>query len=185
MKKVFTGIDGLLILVPEIYSDKRGFFYESFSEKTLNELGLRIRFVQENHSYSKHKNTFRGLHCQQGAGSQITLIRVTSGAVRDFMVDMRVNSDTYGKVFDCILSAENRNQAFIPRGILHGFLSLTDDVHMLYKMDNFYQPECEVFLNVFDPFFDLDLEVPKERLLMSDRDRTAPFLGTKSLEFSS
>jgi dTDP-4-dehydrorhamnose 3,5-epimerase len=183
VRKVDTCLDDLFLLVPNINTDSRGFFYESYSKKTMNEAGLEIEVIQENQSFNKHKNTFRGLHCQQGAGSQTSLVRVLSGAVRDFAVDLRATSKTYGKFFSCVLSAENQHQIFIPRGFLHGFLTLTDDVDMLYKMDNVYQPECEVFLNVFDPFFGIDLGVPKECLSISDRDKNAPFIGVTSFKF--
>lgn len=131
-----TELDGVLIIEPQVFSDERGFFMESYSQDRLACLGAI--FVQDNHSFSKFKHTLRGIHFQKGDSAQAKLVRCTRGEVLDVAVDLRPNSQTYTKWFSTVLTAENKKQLFIPRGFGHAFLTLTDDVEFLYKTDNYY-----------------------------------------------
>jgi dTDP-4-dehydrorhamnose 3,5-epimerase len=133
----------LLILEPKVYSDNRGFFFESFNQNVLNEyLGKKIHFVQDNHSKSK-KNVLRGLHYQTKPMEQGKLVRVLSGKIFDVAVDIRKSSKNYGRWFSEVLSSENHKQFWIPAGYAHGFLVLEPKTEVLYKTTNFYDPKYE------------------------------------------
>ena len=133
---IVTEVKDVFILEPQVFGDNRGWFMESWSEKKMEEAGLHYNFVQDNHSFSAQKGTLRGLHFQKGDSAQAKLVRCAKGAVMDVAVDMRKNSPTYKKWVAVELSAENKKQLLIPRGCLHGFVTLTDDVEFLYKADN-------------------------------------------------
>jgi dTDP-4-dehydrorhamnose 3,5-epimerase len=137
-----TEIPDVLIIEPRVFGDDRGFFFESFNEKTfIEKAGADVRFVQDNHSCSA-KNVLRGLHyqIQQAQGK---LVRVVAGAIFDVAVDIRKSSPTFGQWVSCVLSAENKKQLWIPAGFAHGFLSLEDGSEVLYKATDFYAPAHE------------------------------------------
>ncbi|RDX35479.1 dTDP-4-dehydrorhamnose 3,5-epimerase [Arcobacter sp. HD9-500m-PIT-SAG03] len=169
-----TCLDGVLILEPKIFQDDRGFFMESYSSKTFLKNNLHFNFVQDNHSFSKNKYTFRGLHYQQNPKAQTTLIRVVSGGILDIVVDIRKNSPTYGKNIMIQLSSSNFQQLLIPKGFAHGFLTLTDNVNILYKMDEYYEPKYDKILNVKDSELNIDLGVDLDKVTMAIKDKEAP-----------
>ncbi|GHW02785.1 dTDP-4-dehydrorhamnose 3,5-epimerase [candidate division SR1 bacterium] len=136
-----TGIDGLVVISPQVFGDERGFFMETYNEKEFKESGISTTFVQDNHSKSK-KGVLRGLHFQQN-NPQAKLVRVIAGSVYDVAVDLRKGSLTFGKRYGVVLSAENKSQFFIPRGFGHGFLTLEDGTEFVYKCDNLYDPSDE------------------------------------------
>ncbi len=142
MEIVKTEFEGVCVIKPRIHSDDRGYFYESYSRKCLD-----IDFLQDNHSFTSKKNTFRGFHFQKKPYSQITCVRVVSGEIIDYVVDLRKESPTYGKYISNVLSAENHQQVLIPQGYAHGFLTLTNNVTVLYKMSDYYNKASEMFLN--------------------------------------
>src|SRR5215468_10170858 len=141
MKVLPTPLVGALILEPRIFEDERGFFLESYSERTFSELGIPEKFVQDNHSYSK-RGVLRGLHYQIQK-AQGKLVRVVSGEVLDVFLDLRKSSPSFGKWHSVKLSGENRLLAWIPMGLAHGFYVRSEAAHVLYKSTDFYAPEME------------------------------------------
>lgn len=178
MKKIETGIEGLFIIEPDVFGDNRGWFMESWSKKKFNDLGINCDFVQDNHSFSAQKGTLRGLHFQKGEFSQAKLVRVTKGTVFDVAVDLRRSSPTFLKWFGVELSAENKKQFFIPRGFAHGFLTLTDNVEFMYKVDNYYKKESEGSIRYDDETINIkwNMQCDKSEFILSDKDKIAPFL---------
>lgn len=143
MKTFNTELDEIKIIENPIFNDERGFFYESFNIKNFSDLISKdIVFVQDNHSKSM-KNVIRGLHYQIPPFAQAKLIKVISGTIYDVAVDIRRSSPTFGKWVGVILSAQNRKQLWIPEGFAHGFLSLSNETEVIYKTNNFYDPESE------------------------------------------
>ena len=143
MNFVKMELDGVYIVEPKVFGDYRGFVMESWSEREFEANGLHYDFVQDNHSFSSVKGTLRGIHFQRGEKAQAKLVRCTRGAVFDVVVDLRPSSPTYKKWVGVELSAENKRQLLIPRGFGHGFVTLTDNVEFLYKVDNPYAPEAD------------------------------------------
>lgn len=138
-----TSLDGVMVLTPILREDDRGWFYESWNAGALADLGLTYDFVQDNHSLSRHSGTVRGMHFQRAPYAQAKLVRCLRGAVYDAAVDVRRGSPTYGQWAGAVLSAENRAQLLIPRGFLHGFLTLVDDTEIAYKCDGPYDYASE------------------------------------------
>jgi dTDP-4-dehydrorhamnose 3,5-epimerase len=171
-----TPIQGLIILTPRVFNDDRGYFFESFNEATFNEAaGYEVKFVQDNQSFST-KGVFRGLHLQRGQHAQAKLVRVTQGEVLDVAVDLRKGSATYGQYYSVLLTAENNNQFFVPRGFAHGFVVLSDTAVFQYKCDNYYNKQAEGGLHFADPELAIDWKLPLDQLLVSDKDKELPFL---------
>lgn len=164
MNIIPTEIPDILIIEPRIFSDHRGFFFESFNEAAFVEkTGLQVRFVQDNHSCSA-RNVLRGLHyqVQQAQGK---LVRVISGAIFDVAVDLRKSSPTFGQWVSCELTAENRRQLWIPAGFAHGFLALSDQTEVLYKTTDYYSPAGERCLLWEDPDLDIAWPLTEEPIL--------------------
>lgn len=142
-KNTSFSIPDIVVFEPKIFKDERGFFYESFNQKTFEEvIGYKLEFVQDNHSKST-KGVLRGLHYQLPPMAQGKLVRVIQGKVFDVAVDIRKNSPTFGQHHSEILSAENNKQIWIPEGFAHGYLTLSDTSEFLYKTTNYYSPEHE------------------------------------------
>ena len=151
MKVTPTAIPGVLILEPKVFGDERGFFMESFNQKAFDEaVGRHVEFVQDNHSRSA-KGVLRGLHYQLPPHAQGKLVRVTSGRVFDVAVDVRRGSPSFGKWVGVELSAENHRQLWLPEGIAHGFIVLSDSADFLYKTTNYYTPAAERCIRWDDP----------------------------------
>ncbi len=145
-----TPIDGLFIFQPDIHQDERGSLYESFSQSRFEEAtSLSMNFVQDNHT-SSHLHVLRGLHYQTGT-PQAKLVRVAFGSVFDVCVDLRQTSPTFGQWYGTELSAENRKQMFIPQGFAHGFLTLSPESQIIYKLSELYDPSCQHCLKWDDP----------------------------------
>ena len=181
MNLIKTGIEGLFILEPKVFGDNRGWFYESYSKRTLEELGITTEFVQDNRSYSSQKGTLRGLHCQINPDAQAKLLTCTRGKIFDVAVDIREGSPTYLKWVGVELSEDNKKQFFIPKGFLHGFATLTDDVEVLYKTDSFYSPQNDRSVCYSDP--DIGVEWPVEIPVVSHKDAAAPLLKNSDIHF--
>lgn len=174
MKIIETAIPGVLVLEPRVMRDERGFFLESFSARTFEELELRAHWVQDNHSRSQ-KNTLRGLHFQL-AQPQAKLCRVARGRVLDVAVDIRVGSPHFGQHVAVELSDENARMIWVPRGFAHGFAVLSDEADFLYKCDDFYsgaQDQCGIVWNDADLGIDWNLE---GAAIVSAKDENAPRL---------
>ena len=171
-------IPSVIVMEPKIYKDERGFFYESFNENNfLKEVGIKINFVQDNHSFSK-KNVLRGLHYQV-QNTQGKIIRVTKGKILDIAVDIRKSSETFGQWVGVELSEKNNFQVWIPEGFAHGFYILSDEAEVLYKATNFYSPKDERSILWSDPSIGIDwglIDVPiistkdQEGLLLKDAE---------------
>lgn len=181
MNIITTDVLDVYIIEPKVYGDTRGWFFESWSEKELQEKGLNYKFVQDNHSFSAQKGTLRGLHFQKGEAAQSKLVRCVRGAVLDVAVDMREGSPTYKKWVAVELSADNYKQLLIPRGFLHGFITLTDNVEFLYKADNFYNFEADRNILWNDP--ELNVDWNNLEPILSEKDAKAPILKDSDINF--
>lgn len=156
MKIIDTGLPGIKILEPQVFSDERGFFYESFNQQQFNQaIGREVNFVQDNHSRSV-QGVLRGLHFQRAPHAQAKLIRVIYGEVFDVAVDIRLKSPTYGQWYGECISAENKRQIWIPEGFAHGFLVLSSVAEFLYKTTDYWHPELECTINWNDPEIGID-----------------------------
>jgi dTDP-4-dehydrorhamnose 3,5-epimerase len=168
--------NGCFIIEPKIISDDRGYFMESFNEKTfIEKAGFSVHFVQDNQSFSS-KGVLRGLHYQTGEHAQAKLVRVLNGEVLDIAVDIRPGSETYGEYASVVLSGENQKQFFVPRGFAHGFLVLSETAVFFYKCDNFYDRESEGGIIYNDPSINIDWNFPVEQMLVSEKDMNLPTL---------
>jgi len=171
MKFTTTPFKDLWIIEPNTFQDHRGTFYESFHLKKFQEAtGLKIDFIQDNHSISTY-GVMRGLHFQFGEYAQSKLVRVIRGVVIDVVVDLRKSSTTYGQHFHLILSAENRRQLFIPKGFAHGFAVLSPEAEFVYKCDNFYSNTHEGGIIFNDPDLKINWQIPEDQIVVSDKDR--------------
>lgn len=161
----------LIICTPEVYKDDRGYFYESFNAKKFESFaGFKPDFVQDNQSQSTY-GVLRGLHFQVGKFAQSKLVRVVAGEVLDVVVDMRPDEPTYGTHFSIILSAENRKQLYVPKGMAHGFVTLSSQATFLYKCDAFYHKESERGLSYDDPFLAIDWKISPSEIHLSKKDK--------------
>ena len=176
-------IEGLLVFTPRVFTDNRGYFYESYNKKIWQDAGITTEFVQDNESFST-QNTLRGLHFQKPPFAQAKLVRVLEGAVWDVAVDLRQNSPTYGKWYGVELSAENKKQFFIPRGFAHGFSVLTPTAKFAYKCDNFYSPQSEGGIQLLDEELNIDWKIPTTEAILSEKDLKYPFLRDTILDFN-
>jgi dTDP-4-dehydrorhamnose 3,5-epimerase len=176
MNFIPTKLEGCFIIEPKIILDERGYFMESFNEKTFQKgIGQEIHFVQDNQSYSS-KGVLRGLHYQTGAHAQAKLVRVLQGEVLDVAVDLRPDSPTYGQYESVILSGENQRQFFVPRGFAHGFLVTSNTAVFFYKCDNFYSKESEAGVLYNDKTINIDWNFATENLIISEKDKIQPTL---------
>ena len=178
MNVIETALAGVRILEPQVFGDTRGWFMESWSKKKMEDAGIIVDFVQDNHSFSAQKGTLRGLHYQLNPMAQAKLLRVSRGAIFDVAVDIRRGSPTYAKWVGVELSAENSRQLFIPRGFAHGFITLTDDVEVQYKADNFYAPACDGNIRWDDP--EIGVKWPLAPVVLSEKDANAPLLAART-----
>lgn len=169
MEAITTGIDGLVVLRPTIYGDRRGYFYECYTERDFEALVGPVHFVQENQSRSQ-RGVVRGLHFQRPPHAQAKLVRVVEGRVVDVALDLRAGSPTYGRWHAVELSADNNLQLFIPRGFAHGFAVLSDYATFIYKCDNYYAPQAEDGLRWDDPSLAIEWPVSPGEIILSDKD---------------
>jgi len=169
-------IKGCFVIRPQVYKDNRGSFSETFSKKIFKEkTGLEINFVQDNQSVS-NRGVLRGLHYQTGKYAQAKLVRALKGKVLDVIVDLRQESETFGKHLSIELSEDNKTQLFIPRGFAHGFLALEEETIFSYKCDNYYNKANESGIRFDDPILNIDWNYPKEKMLLSEKDKALPIL---------
>ena len=176
MNFIESKLKGCFILEPKVILDERGYFMESFNQKTFhNGTGQTIDFVQDNQSFST-RGVLRGLHYQTGEHAQAKLVRVLQGEVLDVAGDLRPESKTYGHYESVLLSAENQKQFFIPRGFAHGFLVLSETATFFYKCDNFYNKESEGGIMFEDVTLNIDWRLSKDRLIISEKDLVLPTL---------
>lgn len=171
MEFLKTDIQDLLVLKPKVFGDARGYFFESYSAQEFNAaVGRDVTFVQDNESLSTY-GVIRGLHFQCPPYAQAKLIRCVHGRVLDVAVDLRVGSPTYGKHFAIELSGENHLQLFIPRGFAHGFAVLSKEAVCQYKCDNYYAPESENGISVFDTSLGINWGIDIADAVLSEKDK--------------
>lgn len=176
-----TELRGAIIIEPEVFGDSRGWFYESYSQKKLADLGINDVFVQDNRSFTAAKGTIRGLHCQRNPMAQAKLLTCLSGEIMDVAVDVRKGSPTYLKWIKVILSGENKKMFYIPEGFLHGFLTLTDNVEVMYKVNRFYCCENDLSIKYNEPLFGVEWGVDSP--ILSDKDKNAKSFEEAALDF--
>lgn len=169
MNVIFTEIKDLIVLEPEVFGDNRGYFMETYNQRDFEQVGLNYTWIQDNQSCSR-KGVLRGLHFQK-THPQAKLVRAISGEVFDVAVDLRKNSETYGKWHGEILSAENKKQMLIPRGFAHGFLVLSEIAEFTYKCDDFYHPEDEGGIIWNDPDIAIDWPQIYCEYILSEKDK--------------
>lgn len=174
MKSIPTPISGLIVLQPTIHYDHRGYFYESYNQKILKDLGITEPFVQDNQSHSQY-GTLRGLHFQTSPYAQAKLIRVISGSIWDVAIDLRCNSPTFLQHFSIELSSENQLQLYIPKEFAHGFVVTSKTATIIYKCDQFYMPSYEQGIHYADPTLKIDWPIPPGKLVVSSKDLKLPF----------
>ncbi|PRO65839.1 dTDP-4-dehydrorhamnose 3,5-epimerase [Alkalicoccus urumqiensis] len=174
MKVIETDINDICIIEPAVFGDQRGWFMESYSYEKLKKEGTDFNFIQDNHSFSAQKGVLRGLHFQQNPKAQTKLIRCTRGKILDVAVDIREGSPTYLKWIAVVLSEENKKQLLVPKGFAHGFVTLTENVEVQYKVDNGYSPEHDCSIRYDDPQLDIDWGIINP--LLSEKDSQAPLL---------
>lgn len=177
MKVERLAVPEVLLIEPRRFADARGFFSEVWSRRALAEAGLDMEFVQDNHSLSTEVGVVRGLHYQKPPSAQGKLVRVVRGAILDIAVDIREGSPSYGQHVARVLSAENWQQLWVPRGFAHGFCTLEPDTEVLYKVDAYYDRAADAGIAWDDPALGIDWPVDSSEAILSDKDRAAPRLA--------
>lgn len=183
MKIIHTKLSDLYIIEPTVHGDHRGWFYESYNKQLLEERGIVLDFIQDNHSFSATKNTIRGLHYQLSPKAQTKLVRCTQGSIFDVAVDIRKGSPTYGQWFGIELSASNQKQLLVPKGFAHGFLTLTENVEVQYKVDELYSPDHDRNIIWNDTTINIEWPVTNAPVL-SNKDEKAPIFNDAEINFS-
>ena len=181
MKFAETRLKGAYIVQPELLSDKRGFFARSWCVREFGSFGLETRLVQCSISCNRKKGTLRGMHYQVPPFAEDKLVRCVRGSIHDVIVDLRRNSETFGRHIGVTLTEENRTMLHIPKGFAHGFLTLEDDTEVHYQMSEFYSPECARGFRWDDP--SLEIDWPGEVRVISGKDRSYPDLDL--MEFNT
>lgn len=184
MQVVPTAIPGVKEIRPVRHHDERGFFSEIFRESVLCEHGIGVSFVQENHSLSMDRFVVRGLHFQIPPASQAKLVRVAAGSIFDVAVDIRTGSPTYGRHVALVLSEEQGNQLFVPEGFAHGFCTLEPDTEVVYKVSRYYSRAHDFGLAWDDRDLAIEWPVPRDRAVLSEKDRRQPSLIELPAHFS-
>lgn len=181
MKIINTDLPEVKLIEPQVFGDSRGWFYESYSYEKLKELGIDTVFLQDNRSFSAEKGTLRGIHFQKTPYAQTKLICCTKGEILDVAVDLRKGSPTYLKWISVILSEENKSMLYIPKGFGHGFVTLTDNVEVLYKVDSYYNKESDRSIRFDDEEIDVKWSVTSP--ILSEKDKNAPCLCDSDVDF--
>lgn len=174
LKATPLDIPDVIMLEPERFSDHRGFFSETYNKAALSEVGIRVDFVQDNHSLSRQCAVVRGLHFQAQPAAQDKLVRVPRGSVFDVAVDLRHGSPTFGRWTGVVLSADNWRQLFVPKGFAHGFCTLEPDTELLYKVSNFYSPSCDKGVAWDDPDIGIAWPIGSGEAVLSEKDAKQP-----------
>ena len=174
MKVIKSRLKGVKLIEPAVYGDHRGFFMESYNEKIFQEHGIDHQFIQDNHSLSKEAGVLRGMHYQLEPKAQTKLVRVATGAIYDVVVDIRRDSPTFGQWEGFILSEYNKRQLLVPKGFAHGFCTITEDVNVLYKVDELYSPEHDRGIAWNDE--ELAIKWPVGEPILSEKDKKHPSL---------
>lgn len=182
MKIEATGFKGLLLLEPEVFQDGRGFFMESYNQRSFIMAGIDVRFIQDNQSHS-NKNVIRGLHFQKPPFAQTKLVRVGYGSVLDVVVDLRRDQATFGEAYITELSSDNKKQLLIPKGFAHGFSVLSERAGLFYKCDEYYNQAADAGLYYNDPKLKIDWKVKDLDAIVSAKDKALPSLSELPILF--
>lgn len=177
-----TFIKDLVLLIPAVFEDERGYFFEAYNKSKLEDLGVQIDFVQDNQSFSK-KGTLRGLHYQNPPFAQTKLVRVLEGEIMDVVVDLRKDSPTFGKHFEIVLSSENKKQILVPQGFAHGFSVLSETAVVLYKCDQYYNKESEGGVRYDDVNLNIDWGMDLSEAIVSEKDVLLPDFSNCNSQF--
>jgi dTDP-4-dehydrorhamnose 3,5-epimerase len=180
LKKISTSLPGVFILEPQVFGDERGFFFESYNQQTMSDVGITERFVQDNHSCSS-RNVLRGLHYQV-KHPQGKLVRVAEGEIIDVAVDLRRSSPTFGGWEAVRLSGENKRMLWIPPGLAHGFRVASERAHVLYKATDYYAPEHERTVAWNDPQLKIKWELDGEPIISAKDRRGVAFQQAESYD---
>ena len=181
MRVTNTNLQDVKIIETNVYGDHRGFFTESYAKESFSKFGIDIDFIQDNHSLSVEPGVLRGMHFQIPEKAQTKLVRATSGVIFDVIVDIRVGSPTFGKWEGYILSEYNHRQLLVPKGFAHGFVTLSPNCNVQYKVDEYYSKEHDGGIAFDDSSLDIAWPMPVEKLIISDKDTKHPTLS----EFNS
>ncbi len=176
MNYIETKIPGVVIIEPKLFGDERGYFCETFRDEEFQENIGPVTFVQENENKSSY-GVLRGIHFQKPPYTQSKLARVVEGAVLDVAVDLRKDSPTFGQWVSVELSAENHRQLFLPKGMGHAMICLTETCIFQYKVDNYYAPQSEGYVAWDDPDLNIDWKVPTNNIILSEKDKHHPHLS--------
>ncbi len=182
MKIVETGFNGLLVIIPSVFPDSRGYFLESFNSRAFQEAGISFSPVQDNESKSS-KGVIRGLHYQLKPFDQTKLVRVIEGRILDVVLDIRKDSHTFGKWYGVELDSETKNQLLIPRGFAHGFSVLSETAIIQYKCDNYYNPQSERGISINDPELDINWKINPSVMIISEKDLRHPLFKNAEYNF--
>ena len=183
MNVIKTAIEGVVIIVPRVFKDGRGYFFESFSQREFDEKVRKVSFVQDNESMSVY-GVMRGLHFQRPPFTQSKLVRCVKGAVLDVALDIRKGSSTYGEHVAVELTEDNHRQFFVPRGFAHGFAVLSQTAVFQYKCDNFYVPEADGGDSIVDSSLSIDWKIDADKALLSEKDAKHALLKDFNSPFS-
>ena len=182
IKVISTGIEGLIVIEPQVFGDERGYFMETYNQEAFAKAGLCMTFVQDNQSISG-KGVLRGLHFQTKY-PQGKLVHVISGRVYDVGVDLRADSPTYGQYASAELTGENKKMLYIPEGFAHGFLVLSDQAVFTYKCTNLYRPEYDAGIIYNDSDIGINWPLKGQKLILSEKDKSLPTLKEAGMRFS-
>jgi len=183
MKVEQTPLKDCYIIHDTVFADERGYFFESFNQQKFESLtGLNISFVQDNQSKSS-KGVLRGLHYQLGEHAQAKLVRVLDGSVLDVVVDLRMDSPSFGQSFSIELTSENRKQFFVPRGFAHGFVVTSPTATFFYKCDNYYNKESEGGFIYNDNTLNIDWQIEEANIVLSEKDKVLPSFEEAKTKF--
>lgn len=174
-------LNGALLVEPKVFGDTRGFFMESYNSEVFAQHGIDTVFIQDNHALSVEAGVLRGLHYQLNPKAQTKLVRVTSGAIYDVIVDIRKNSITYGKWVGVILSEQNKRQLLVPQGFAHGYCTLVPNTEVQYKVDASYAPDLDRGIRWDDP--ELGIDWPTSNPILSEKDLRHPSLSDAENNF--
>ncbi|MEM7464092.1 MAG: dTDP-4-dehydrorhamnose 3,5-epimerase [Pseudomonadota bacterium] len=183
MKNHSLNIPEIREIIPDIHRDSRGFFSEVYNENTLHDLGVDIKWVQDNHSVSTEKGVLRGLHFQIPPFDQDKLVRVIHGSILDVVVDIRNGSPSFGQHVCLVVSKEKWNQILVPKGFAHGFVTLEPDTEVIYKVSAPYSKEHDRVIRYDDPDLAIDWQFEESELSMSKKDAAAPRLRDQDTGF--
>ena len=178
----YSPIPDLVVLMPSVFDDERGYFFEAYNKNTLSDLGIHIDFVQDNQSYSK-RGTLRGLHYQNPPFAQTKLVRVLHGEIMDVAVDLRKESPTFGQHFGILLSSKNKKQLLIPQGFAHGFAVLSETAVVLYKCDQYYNKQSEGGIRFNDISLSIDWGIDLDSAIVSEKDLILPDFANCNSQF--